>query len=346
MIDLRSDTLTKPTESMRRAMFKAVVGDDGRWGKEGKGEDPTINRLEDLAARITGKEESLFCNSGTMANIIALVTNCQRGDAVAISKYNHIYYSEKSPFMDEYFGLKPTFYDTDEKGFPNKKHLQSIFKDRAINLLCLENSNNFKGGTCMSVQQTEEICSLAKEYNIHIHMDGARIFNVATHYKIPVKELLVSVDSVMFCLSKGLSAPIGSLLCGSKEFIKRARKVRKLLGGGMRQAGIVASAGILALQEEVERLNDDHQHAQILASLLKNCKNVIVQPDLVETNIVNVDVSLSGYPAKKFEHELLNAGLMVKSMSEEIVRMTTYRGISKADIEKAAKIFLNYCNEL
>ncbi|MFT4415434.1 GntG family PLP-dependent aldolase [Fredinandcohnia humi] len=346
MIDLRSDTLTKPTESMRRAMYEAVVGDDGRVDLEGKGEDPTVNALENLASKITGKEDAMFCNSGTIANIIALVTYCQRVETVAISKYNHIYYSERSPFMEEYFGLKPSFYDIDEKGVPDLQSLHSIFMDGASKLLCLENSNNFKGGTCMSVQQTEEICSAAKKYKIPVHMDGARIFNVASYYDIPVKELLNSVDSVMFCLSKGLGAPIGSLLCGSKEFIGRARGIRKLLGGGMRQAGIVAAAGIIALQEEVERLKEDHKLAKLLASKLVTNKKIKIDPELVDTNIVTVDVSPSGYSAKKFEVDLETYGLKVKSMSEQYVRMTTYRGITLDDIENAATIFNDYCTKL
>ncbi|WP_449539354.1 GntG family PLP-dependent aldolase [Ferdinandcohnia sp. Marseille-Q9671] len=346
MIDLRSDTLTKPTKAMRNAMFQAIVGDDGRVNEEGKGEDPTVNSLESLAARITGKEDAMFCNSGTMANIIALVTHCQRGDAVAISQFNHIFYSERSPFMNEYFGLQPVFYDTDKKGVPQKNHLQTILKDGVIKLLCLENSNNFRGGTCMSVQKTEEISSLAKKYKIPIHMDGARIFNVATFYNIPVQELLNPVDSVMFCLSKGLGAPLGSLLCGKKEFIKKARRIRKLLGGGMRQAGIVAGAGIIAIQNEVERLKEDHKLAKILVNKIKDNKNIKVDPDLVDTNIVTVDVSLSGYSAKKFENELEKCGLKIKSMSDQYVRLTTYRGVSLRDIEKAAIIFNDYCNKL
>ncbi|MEH7343177.1 GntG family PLP-dependent aldolase [Bacillus sp. JJ1532] len=346
MVDLRSDTLTKPTGAMRRAMYEAIVGDDGRSNQDGKGEDPTVNTLEDLAANITGKEDAMFCNSGSIGNIIAMMTHCIRGDIVAIEENSHIYKSERSPFMKNYFGLQPVSYETDEFGIPKIENLKSIFLQGETKLLCLENSNNFKGGTCMSAQETEVICKLAKECKIPVHLDGARIFNAAAYYNLSVKELVAPVDSIMFCVSKGLSAPIGSLLCGSKEFIQQARTTRKLLGGGMRQSGIVAAAGILGITEESQRLKEDHEHAYLLASKIAENKNIKLNLGMVQTNIVVVDVSPSGYSAGKFESDLMERGLKVKSMSDKYVRMTTYRGISKDDIEKAAEIFNGYCNEL
>ncbi|WP_303447022.1 GntG family PLP-dependent aldolase [Oceanobacillus profundus] len=346
LIDLRSDTLTKPIDSMRQAMFDAVVGDDGRTSRDGKGEDPTVNRLEDLAAKVTGKEDAMFCNSGTIGNIIALMTHCTRGDLVAVGANSHLYKSEKSPFMESYFGLDPVLYEADNRGVPRVDSLASHFRKRNTNLLCLENSNNFFGGACMSAKETKAICELANEYSVPVHLDGARIFNVAAYYDLPVSDLVAPVDSVMFSVSKGLGAPIGSLLCGSKAFIKQARSTRKLLGGGMRQVGIIAAAGIIGIEIQSQRLKEDHEHAYLLASKIVGNTKIKVNLENVQTNIVIIDVSNSGYSAAKFEMELAERGLYVKAVSNNHIRMTTYHGISTENVEKAAVIFNQYCHNL
>ncbi|QQK75366.1 aminotransferase class V-fold PLP-dependent enzyme [Salicibibacter cibarius] len=321
-------------------MYEAEVGDDGR------AEDPTVNKLENIAADVTGKEAALFCNSGTMANLIALLTHCTRGDNVLAGESSHINKSEKAPFMDSIGGLIPRFFETDECGAPEMDSIQQLMNEHEIKLLCLENTNNFNGGTCMSKEQTDAICKAAHEHNIPVHLDGARIFNASVHLNTPVKQLVDSVDSLMFSLSKGLGAPVGSLLCGEKTFIESARNIRKLLGGAMRQSGVVAAAGIAAIQHEADRLKKDHEKAYLLASMLKNNDKIDIQMDNVQTNIVIADVSPSGLSAKTFESNLLQRGLKVKSITGDHVRMTTYREITKDDIIRAANLFNAYCDEL
>ena len=346
MIDLRSDTLTKPTEEMRRAMYIAEVGDDGRTSLQGKGEDPTVNKLEEQAAKVTGKEDALFCSSGSQANIIALLTHCKRGDAVVIGETSHINQSEKLPFMEEYYGLNPKFFLTVEYGLPNSESVNIFLREDKVSLLCLENSNSFESGTCMTVEQTAAICALSNRHNVPVHLDGARIFNVAAHYNLPVANLVSSVDSIMFCLSKGLGAPVGSMLCGSKEFIKRARTIRKLLGGGMRQAGIIAAAGIISIQSNSKRLIQDNENAYFLATQLAHNECFKLDLASIQTNIVTLDISASGYTSQYFESELAKRGLKVKSTSDRHIRMTTYAEIHKRDVVEAAKIINVFCKSL
>lgn len=329
LIDLRSDTLTRPTPEMLEAMIHADVGDDSR------GEDPTVKKLEELAANITGKEAALFCNSGTMANIIALLTHCKRGDRVAIDPFSHIYRREKSLFKEEYFGLRAVFYETDTFRVPQNK--------KQAKLMCLENSIAYTGGTCISITQTNEICETAK---IPIHIDGARIFNVAAHFNIPVKKLIENVDSVQFCLSKGLGAPIGSMLCGSSAFIERAKEIRKIIGGGMRQAGIIAAAGIVALQN-TPQLKIDNEHTSLLArKILHNSPILHLDLETVQTNIIIAEVSNSGYMANIFAEKLKNRGLQVRAISDTKIRMVIYREITKEKIDKAAEIINQFCKEI
>ncbi|AXF57541.1 GntG family PLP-dependent aldolase [Salicibibacter kimchii] len=346
IIDLRSDTLTKPTKEMRKAMFEAEVGDDGREDNLGRGEDPTVNRLEDIAAEVSGKKAALFCNSGAMANLIALLTHCTRGDNVLLGETSHINKSEKAPFMDSFGGLIPRFFVTDPFGTPEINSIKQFIGDDEIKLLCLENTNNFMGGTCMSKEQTKAICHVAHEHAIPVHLDGARIFNASVYYDIPVKKLVEPVDSLMLSLSKGLGAPVGALLCGEKEFISRARKVRKLLGGSMRQSGVVAASGISAIQQEADRLKDDHDHAYRLANMIMNNDKIDIRIDSVQTNMIVVDVSPSGQSAETFESGLLKRGLKVKSISDRHVRMTTYREITRDNMIRAANIINSYCDSL
>lgn len=347
MIDLRSDTLTKPTTDMRHAMFRAQVGDEGRTDLRGRGEDQTVNKLENLAAKITGKEEAIFLFSGTMANLVALLTYCKRGQSVCIDKNFHIYKNEKVGFLNEFGGLIPIFYNLSKYDIKkNFNNLQNFLKKKEIHLLCLENSFNFGGGTCLNKDQIDSICFLSQKYKIPVHLDGARIFNASQYLDIPVKELVKSADSLMFCLSKGLSAPIGSLLCGKHDYIFKARKIKKLLGGTTRQAGIMAAAGIVALRKEIPRLVEDYENARLLAKNISHNKLIKLDLETIQTNIIMIDVSPSGHSAKTFQKDLKKRGLFVHLASEKHIRLVTYRGINKKDITIASSIFNEYCNFL
>lgn len=344
MIDLRSDTLTKPTESMIQAITHAELGDDGRTNENGKGEDPTVNKLENLAASITGHEDALFCNSGTMANIIALLIHCKRGDKVILDKYSHIFQSEKSLFDEQYFGLTANFYETNDSGLPLKESIKSNVSENDVKLIALENSIAYQGGTCISTQQMNSICKLAEKLKIPVHLDGARIFNVAGSFNLPVKHFTARADSVQICLSKALGAPVGSVLCGSKSFIKHARGIRKKLGGGMRQAGIIAAAGVIALTKGTKQMNIDNQNAYYLAEGIMNNKAINLNIETVQTNIIIFDVSPSGLSAKVFATQLAEEGLHVRPINESKIRIIVYREIDRAVIIEAIEIINKITN--
>lgn len=346
MIDLRSDTLTKPTLEMRKAMHDAEVGDSGRTGSNGRGEDPTVNRLEDLAAQLMGKEAAMFVPSGTMGNLIALMTFCAIGQHVGVEKSLHVYHNEKAAFMDRPGGLIPEFFKTDKKFIPNLDSIKSLLDSKKIRLLCLENSHNFAGGTCLTQSQMNAICSLAKQKGVPVHLDGARVNNASVYLNIPVHEIVAPVDTVMFCLSKGLGAPVGSMLCGSHDFIVESRKTRKFIGGTMRQAGVLAAAGIVAIQKERARLIEDHENARLLAERIKQNSKVIIHTEHVQTNIVRMDVTPSGVAAKKFQEQLETRGLKVTTLSDTLIRMVTYREIQKKEVIEASNIINGYCESL
>ncbi len=346
MIDLRSDTLTKPTLEMRKAMYDAEVGDAGRADSNGRGEDPTVNRLEDLAAQLMEKDAAMFVPSGTMGNLIALMTFCTIGQHVGVEKTLHVFNNEKAAFTNRPGGLIPEFYEIDKKSIPCSDSIKSLLDNKEINLLCLENSHNFAGGTCLTKTQMNAICSLAKQSGIPIHLDGARVNNASIYLNIPVNEIVAPVDTVMFCLSKGLGAPVGSMLCGSRSFIVEARKTRKFLGGTMRQAGVLAAAGIVAIQKERDRLIEDHENARLLAERIRRTSKVIIDMEDVQTNIVRMDVTPSGYDANKFQKELEIRGLKVGAISKNLIRMVTYREIQKKDVIEASDIICEYCKSL
>lgn len=346
MIDLRSDTLTQPTEAMRQAMYMAEVGDDSRTTHKGHGEDPTVLALEDLACDLTRKEAALFCNSGTMANYIGLLSYCKRGDKVLLSKKSHIYRSEKAPFMEDLFGLVPVFYNENKYGIPDVKSIEKILQTENIKMLCIENTNNYYGGTCIPQEKLSKISALAKKKGIPAYLDGARIFNASVALDMPLRDLCIPVDSLMFCLSKGLGAPVGSVLCGSTGFIEKARKIRKLLGGAMRQAGILAAAGMLAIEQSNERIMNDHENAKLLAKSIESNSTATIDYPSVQTNIVRIDISNSGFTAQKMEEDLFECGLKIKSVGDSYLRMTVYDGIRKEQISKAAEIFNTYIAEI
>jgi threonine aldolase len=343
IIDLRSDTVTQPTPAMRQAMMEAEVGDDGRIGPDGRGEDPTLNRLETMAAKILGKEKALFMASGTMGNLVALMTHCRRGDRVVVGENAHVYISEKGPFMEEYFGLIPVPIP-DPGGMLNLGLLEKTLKTQPIRLVCAENTHNFSGGSVTTVNNLQKLKSLVKAQGLPLHLDGARIFNAATALGVEAKVIAECVDTIMFCLSKGLSAPIGSMLAGPEEFILRARERRKLFGGQMRQAGIIAAAGIEALDHMVGRLAEDHQKARTLGKALFD-EGLPVGQD-AQSNMLKLDVSPLKLTAKEFQGELGKRGVKVHTVSQNDVRLVTHKDVSEQDCLTAAKIIGQFWKEL
>lgn len=331
---MRSDTVTLPTGEMREAMNNAEVGDDVYQ------EDPTVNRLEELAAKKLGKEAALFVPSGTMGNLIAVLTHCRRGDEVILEMDSHIYYYEVGG-MSALAGVIPRLIVGD-KGIPNPQDIKKALRDENLHypnttLICLENTHNRAGGTIAPPEVIEEICQLAHQKKILVHLDGARIFNASVALDIEPALLTKNVDSVMFCLSKGLSAPVGSILAGSKEFIQRARKNRKMLGGGMRQAGILAAAGIIALEQMMERLKEDHQNARILGEGLANISGIKVDLETIQTNMVYFDLRESGMDTYQFLPKLAKYNILGSPRPPTKIRLVTHYGISEEDIYTTIK---------
>ncbi|NMB25979.1 MAG: aminotransferase class I/II-fold pyridoxal phosphate-dependent enzyme [Firmicutes bacterium] len=336
IVDLRSDTFTLPTSKMREAMAKAPVGDDVFE------EDPTVNRLEALAADIVGKEAALFVVSGTMGNLIATLTHTKPGDEVVLGAHSHIYGYEVGG-ISRIGGLIPRLVD-DSQGIISPEAVLGALRGENIHyaptaLVCMENSHNMSGGRVTDVEQTKALAAACREHGLKIHMDGARVFNAAAALDVPVKRLTQLVDSVMFCLSKGLSAPVGSMLAGDREFIGRARKFRKILGGGMRQAGVIAAAGVVALEEMVERLGEDHARAKRLVDGLANIPGLKVVASEYQTNIVLVDVEGTGLSSDEFVEALALKGIKVLTRNATVLRAVIHRHVEDGDIDKALEGF-------
>ncbi len=331
-IDLRSDTVTVPTEKMRRAMATAEVGDDVY------GEDPTINRLEERAAQLLDKEAALFVASGTMGNQAAVMTHTEIGDEIILEQDAHIYYYEAGgPARLAGVQVRPL---PSQTGVLDPGVVERAIRPQNIHfpnpaLLCLENTHNRGGGVVTSVEDTEKLCRVAHENGLRVHLDGARVFNAATALGVEAAELVAPVDSVMFCLSKGLAAPVGSLLVGSEEFIAEARGNRKVLGGGMRQAGILAAAGLVALDEMVDRLQEDHDNARYLAEGLAEIEGVDIDPQRVETNLVRFEVGEPFAGSDDFLGRLRERGVLAGSPDPGAVRMVTHKDVSRQDISDA-----------
>ncbi len=340
VIDLRSDTVTLPSPEMREAIARAEVGDDVY------GEDPTINRLQDLAAELTGKEAALFVPSGTMGNLIAMLTHAGRGQAVIVGDQSHIYHYEAGGAS--VLGGSPMYIIPNEKGgmLDLEKVKASIADESDAHvaptaLICIENTHNRCGGTVLSVDQVEAISTLAHTHGVRVHMDGARVFNAATALNVPVRELVRSVDSLMFCLSKGLGAPVGSMLVGNKELIRRAHRTRKLLGGGMRQAGVLAAAGIFALEEMVDRLTEDHENCKLLAQGLADFPQIEIDPERVVTNILIFTLhdeqqkELTDSQAVLFAARAREQGVLLGPVGGGAIRAVTHYGIERQHIGMA-----------
>jgi threonine aldolase len=336
IIDLRSDTVTLPTPAMREAMYRAEVGDDVF------GEDPTVNRLEKMAAERIGKEAALFVVSGTMANLVCLLTHCGRGDEFIVGHLAHTFLYEAGASAG-LGGLHPHTVPNQPNGTLDLEDVEAAIRGDNIHfprtrLICLENTHNRCDGATLSAEYTDALCQLAHSRHIAVHLDGARVFNAAIALEVDVKELTRSVDSVAFCLSKGLSCPVGSLVCGSADFIAEARRSRKMVGGGMRQAGIVAAAGVVALEQMIDRLAKDHTNARRLAEGLAEIRGLSVDLERVQTNIVYFDLPNGRLEPEQFLAGLHGGGVKILSTGPRRFRAVTHYGIEAEDIEKALAV--------
>ncbi|WCK56751.1 low-specificity L-threonine aldolase [Aneurinibacillus sp. Ricciae_BoGa-3] len=332
MIDFRSDTLTKPTEEMRRLMYEAEVGDDVY------GEDPTVRRLEERAAEMLGHEDALFVTSGTQGNQVALLTHCRVGEEIILEADAHIFlYEGAGPAALGGIQLHTV---AGTAGVLSVDDVRKAVRDEndihqpRTRLICVENTHNKAGGRVIPVEKLRELYLLARERSIQVHMDGARLFNAVVASGTSAQEYGEYVDSAQICLSKGLSAPIGSVLTGSKEFITEARRWRKRLGGGMRQAGVIAAPGLYALEHMVDRLEDDHHNAKKLAQYLGSIPGLQVNVDAVETNILMCDITASGLSNDAFQEKLTEAGVRASNFGEGIIRFVTHRHITAEDVEE------------
>ncbi|HMK94923.1 MAG TPA: GntG family PLP-dependent aldolase [Candidatus Limnocylindrales bacterium] len=332
MIDLRSDTITLPTEEMLEAIRHAELGDDVY------GEDPTVKKLEEMAAEKMGKEAALLVTSGTQANLVSLMSNTKRGDLVFLEAESHIYWYEGGG-LSAIAGLLPWLIRGRFGAF-NPEDIEAAIRPKNVHfpeptLICIENTHNRYGGTIVTPDQMRAVSEVAKRRGLKFYMDGARIFNAAVALKVNVKEFAKHVDNLMFCLSKSLSCPVGSVVVGDQQFIEKARKARKVLGGGMRQAGIIAAAGIVALEKMIDRLEEDHKNARRLAEGISKINGIRVDLAAVQTNMVRFDTSSLGAPDELFVRKLKENGVLVSTMAKNSFRMVTHRGIEKVHIEKA-----------
>ncbi|MGB7595365.1 MAG: low-specificity L-threonine aldolase [Erysipelotrichaceae bacterium] len=335
-IDLRSDTVTKPTDAMRQAMAIAEVGDDVY------GDDPTMNKLEALAAKTIGKEAAMFVPSGTMGNQLAIMTHTKRGDEVLTGEHNHIVVHEVGAFaILSQVSVRTVRHDNDfvypEDILRYKRSLD--IHEPPTTLLSLENA--LSNGTVVPLNLMRETYTTAKQIGIKVHLDGARIFNAAVALDCDVKELAACADSVMFCLSKGLCAPIGSILAGDEAFIAKARKNRKLLGGGMRQAGILAAAGILSIEEMTKRLHVDHANAKYLGRKLLETGLVTLDESSIQINMVFFRFKQEDFPHERFAEYLFDHGVKINA-SDDVYRFVTHNDVSRDDLDKVVELIKDF----
>lgn len=334
MIDLRSDTVTKPTKEMREAMYNAEVGDDGY------GEDPSVNALETLAAEMTGKEAGLFVTSGTLGNQVSVCVHVGRNDEVICDATAHIFGSEAGGISANAGAQArpiPAVY-----GKLTPEQIEDAIRPTKMNaprtgLITVENTHNHAGGTCYASAELAAIQQVALKHALPIHMDGARIFNAATALGTNVKDLCQYADSVQFCLSKGLCAPIGSLVVGTSAFIKAARRQRRAMGGGMRQVGVIAAAGLVALKTMPGRLGEDHEHARLLANAIADTR-LKIDMNTVQTNIVMFDTTPLDLTAAHFIAYLTEHGVRASEFGKYKVRMVTHHDVTRSDIERVREI--------
>jgi len=332
VVDLRSDTVTLPSDEMREAMAQAELGDDVF------GEDPTVNRLERMAAERVGKEAGLFVASGTMGNLTSILTHCRRGEEVILGDQSHTFIYEGGGIA-ALGGIHPHTLPNQPDGTLRLEDIEAAIRPDNVHfprtrLICLENTHNRCCGVPLTPQYTGAVADLARRRGLDIHLDGARLFNAAVALGVNVKELAASVDSLSICLSKGLAAPVGSVICGSKAFIAEARRVRKVLGGGMRQAGVLAAAGIVALEKMVDRLREDHDNARRLAEGIAGIEGLAIDPANVHTDIVYFDVVGTGLAADTLIKRMSDRGVRMLSVGPKRIRAVTHYGITADDIER------------
>jgi threonine aldolase len=341
IVDLRSDTLTLPTPEMREAMARAEVGDDV-WG-----EDPTVQRLEVTAAARLGKDAGLFVASGTMGNLVSVVAHTQAGQEVVLDLDSHIYnYEVAGGTIVGHVQMRPV---KTERGFLTPEQVQESLRPANIHipptgLVCLENTHNRHGGTCCTPEEITAVASVAHGAGVPVHIDGARLFNAAIALKRDPREFAQPVDSVTFCLSKGLGAPVGSVVCGSAAFVERARRVRKMVGGGMRQAGILAAAGLISLERMVDRLAEDHVHARTLAEAVAAMPGLAVDLASVQTNIVIIRIDRGDRATSRAAAEELVKGcaarkVKIHAMGPTAIRCVTHKDVDAEDIRRAVAAF-------
>lgn len=332
MIDLRSDTVTQPSPAMRAAMASAEVGDDVY------GEDPTVNRLQERAAEILGKEAALFVASGTMGNLVSLLAHCGRGDEVILGDESHIFHYEQGG-ASALGGLVYHTLPTARDGRLALADIVNAIRDASNphyalpGVICLENTHNRCGGTVLDLDYLAAVAALAAEHGLPLHLDGARLPNAAIALGVPMRDITQHVTSVQLDLSKGLAAPVGGVVAGSRAFIARAYRARKVVGGGMRQAGVIAAAGIVALDQMVERLADDHRNARRLAEGLVSFPQLAVDIDTVQTDIVVFRLRDRSWTPASFTAALRKHGVLIGGFGDDRLRMVTHYGVESADID-------------
>ncbi len=336
-IDLRSDTVTRPTPAMRRAMAEAEVGDDVF------GEDPTINKLEEIAAERMGKEAALFVPSGTMANLVSLLTHCGRGDEVILGDQAHIYMFEAGG-LAALGSIHPRPVRNQPDGTLLVNDIEAVIRPDDVHhprtkMVLLENTHNRCNGSPLSPEYMHKVREIADRHGLKIHVDGARIFNSAVAQGVAPRELVADADSVSFCLSKGLAAPVGSLICSTRDFVRQARRTRKSVGGGLRQAGILAAAGIVALDQMVDRLAEDHANARALGEGLSDVPGLSIKKEYIKTNILFIGVEREDMTGKDLSARLKEHGIKINASAPRQLRAVTNYHVTSEDIEYAVQAF-------
>jgi threonine aldolase len=344
MIDLRSDTVTKPSPGMRRAMVEAEVGDDVF------GEDPCVNRLQEMAAQLLGKEAALFVPSGTMANQLCIKVHTQPGDEIIMERTNHPFNSE-SGGIAALSGVQVNLIDGQRGVITAAQVARAIRRGDGVHnpptrLVCLENTHNRGGGNVYPLETIREISDVAQQHGLARHLDGARLLNACVASGLPATEFTQYFDSCTLCLSKGLGAPVGSVIAASAEFIRRALRYRKMFGGGMRQAGIIAAAGIYALEHNVERLAEDHQHAKLLAERISSARGLRLNPQEVETNIffLQLDPTEASLDAPGLQRALRAHDVLANASDQYSMRLVTHLDVTRAQVEQAAQVICDVLN--
>ncbi len=335
IIDLRSDTVTLPTPEMMEAISQAELGDDVTR------DDPTVNRLQELAAKMFGTEAALLATSGTQGNLVAVMSHCRPGDEIIMESEAHLYFYEVGG-ISAVAGAIPRLIKGDHGTFTGQQ-VRETARGNDLHfppstLLEIENTHNRAGGTCWTPAQVAEVAEAAHELGMKVHIDGARIFNAAIALDVKVSDYARHVDSIQFCLSKGLCCPVGSLVVGTADFIETARKNRKMLGGGMRQAGVIAAPGIVALNKMVSRLKEDHDNARKMAKALSALDMLKIDLSTVQTNIVVMDIAETGLEPEDFQARARQKGLAISAFGPHLIRLVTHHGITAADVDKAVSV--------